>query len=63
LYLNAALMVLEILRRMGWGVLRLENEQLRNTQVRRTGSAKAITEEGMLLVAREVPSLSGMNKL
>ncbi len=32
LYLNAFLMVMEILRRTFWGVLRLENEQLRNTQ-------------------------------
>jgi hypothetical protein len=32
LYLNAFLMVMEILRRMFWGVFRLENEQLRNTQ-------------------------------
>lgn len=32
LYLNAFLMVMEILRRSFWGVLRLENEQLRNTQ-------------------------------
>ncbi len=32
LYLNAFLMVMEIIRRTFWGVLRLENEQLRNTQ-------------------------------
>ena len=32
LYLNAFLMVMEILRRTFWGILRLENEQLRNTQ-------------------------------
>lgn len=35
-------MVLEILRRMGWGVLRLENEQLRNTQVQRTGQDRYV---------------------
>ena len=33
LYLNALLIVMEVIRRSVWCVLRLENEQLRNTQV------------------------------
>ena len=32
-YLNSFLIVMEIVRRSGWLVLRLENEQLRNTLV------------------------------
>jgi hypothetical protein len=34
LYMNAFLMVMEIIRRSFWCILRLENEHLRNTQVR-----------------------------